>query len=88
VTLERLFVERGYWRATPTSTNVLACYHPDACLGGVTGATGYCHEGYEGPYCAICSDGYTAQLGSACSKCSGSAGGIVLAVALSVVALL
>lgn len=32
-------------------------------------------------------DGYTTQLGYTCSKCSGSAGGIVLAAVLGVAAL-
>ena len=49
VTLEMLEIEPGYWRATETSTDILACYNEDACLGGVTGAAGNCLEGYEGP---------------------------------------
>lgn len=48
-TLEMLLIESGYWRATPSSPYVLECYHAAACLGGVTGAAGYCLEGYEGP---------------------------------------
>ena len=48
-TLESLLIERGYWRATNTSTNILACYNSDACLGGLTGEQGYCSKGYEGP---------------------------------------
>ena len=48
-TLEALSIERGYWRATNSSENVLACYHPDACSGGMTGTPGYCLEGYKGP---------------------------------------
>lgn len=48
-TLEVLSIERGYWRATPSSDDVLACYNVDACLGGVTGTSGYCLVGYEGP---------------------------------------
>lgn len=49
VTLEMLEIEPGYWRATETSTDILACYNEDACLGGATGAAGNCLEGYEGP---------------------------------------
>ena len=49
VTLQTLSIERGYWRATASSTEVLACYNADACLGGVTGTPGYCLDGYEGP---------------------------------------
>eukprot|EP00903_Cladosiphon_okamuranus_P016020 g14792.t1 len=88
VTLDKLIIDRGYWRATESSTDILECYNTDACLGGVTGSAGYCLEGYEGPYCAICSEGYTAQIGLTCSKCSDSTGGIVLAAVVAVVALL
>ena len=42
----------------------------------------------SGTDCAICSKGYTAQIGLKCSKCSGSTGGIVLAAVLAVAALL
>ena len=47
-TIESLSIDPGYWRATATSENVLACYNLDACEGGVTGASNYCHKGYEG----------------------------------------
>eukprot|EP00752_Nemacystus_decipiens_P017698 g15868.t1 len=87
-TLEELLIERGYWRATNLSETVLACYNADACLGGKTGTSDYCRQGYEGPYCAICSEGYTAQFGFVCSKCSSSAAGVALAVVLAVVTLL
>ncbi|CAM9774589.1 unnamed protein product [Ectocarpus sp. 6 AP-2014] len=86
-TLETLSIQAGYWRATTSGTEVLACYHADACLGGVTGTSGYCLEGYEGPYCAVCSEGYSAQLGFTCRTCSDSAGGIALAAALAGVGL-
>ncbi|CBJ48858.1 polymorphic Outer membrane protein G/I family [Ectocarpus siliculosus] len=87
VTLEDLPVERGYWRASPSSEEVFACYNSDACLGGVTGRAGYCLKGYEGPYCAVCSDGYTTELAFACTRCSGGAGRIALAAVLAVVVL-
>lgn len=48
-TVEMLVIDHGYWRATPDSTEVLACYNTDACRGGVTGAHDYCNVGYEGP---------------------------------------
>ncbi|CAM9207691.1 unnamed protein product [Laminaria digitata] len=87
-TLRVLSIEPGYWRATSSSTQVNACYHADACLGGVTGTAGYCLEGYEGPYCSICSNGCTPALSFTCSKCSDSAGGIVLAGVLAVAVLI
>ena len=49
VTVESLSIQPGYWRATAFSEDVFECYHADACLGGVTGASNYCREGYEGP---------------------------------------
>lgn len=49
IVLETLVIESGYWRATPSSRDILACHNPDACLGGETGAADYCAEGYEGP---------------------------------------
>ncbi|CAM9150882.1 unnamed protein product, partial [Ectocarpus sp. 6 AP-2014] len=88
VTLDALVIEPGYWRATPSSENVLECYNTDACLGGVTGSESYCLEGYEGPYCAVCSGGYTARLGMVCSKCSDRTGSIALGVSVSVAGLL
>lgn len=56
VTLETLSIDPGYWRATSSSKEILACYNADACLGGVTGTAGYCLESYEGPCerCAGC----------------------------------
>eukprot|EP00752_Nemacystus_decipiens_P012585 g11145.t1 len=87
-TLEALSIQAGYWRATASGTNILACYNADACLGGITGSAGYCLEGYEGPYCSVCSDGYTAQLGFTCSKCSDSTGGVMVVVVLAVAAVL
>lgn len=53
VTLDAISIDRGFWRATESSTEILTCYHADACLGGVTAASDYCLKGYEGP-CACC----------------------------------
>ncbi|CAN0460501.1 unnamed protein product, partial [Ectocarpus sp. 12 AP-2014] len=86
VTLETLSIDPGYWRATPSSKEILPCYNADACLGGVTDAAGYCLESYEGPYCSICSDGYASNLGYTCSKCFSRSGGIVFAVGMAVLA--
>ncbi|CAM9262049.1 unnamed protein product, partial [Hapterophycus canaliculatus] len=86
-TLATLSISPGYWRATTSSEDILPCYHADACLGGVTGSAGYCLEGYQGPYCSVCSNGYTQELNFACSKCSGSTSGIVIVTILGAVAL-
>ncbi|CAN0186742.1 unnamed protein product, partial [Hapterophycus canaliculatus] len=48
-TLETLSIDKGFWRATPSSRDILPCHNPDACLGGQTGAADFCAAGYEGP---------------------------------------
>ena len=47
--LETLILDPGYWRATNTSRTILACFHKEACKGGLTGDPEYCLTGYEGP---------------------------------------
>ena len=48
-TLETLSVDKGYWRATNTSSDILACFNKAACLGGQTGSATFCDDGYMGP---------------------------------------
>lgn len=48
-TLETLVLDSGYWRATNSSWNILACFNEKACRGGVTGNPDYCLTGYQGP---------------------------------------
>lgn len=47
--LEALNIDEGYWRASPESVIILACYNADACSGGETGADSFCASGYQGP---------------------------------------
>ena len=49
LTLETLNVDGGYWRTTSNSVNILECYNPGACSGGVTGVDSFCASGYTGP---------------------------------------
>lgn len=50
VTLDTLLIDRGYWRATNTSLEVLACHNSEACHGNeVTGTPGCREDGYKGP---------------------------------------
>ncbi|CAN0089674.1 unnamed protein product [Ectocarpus fasciculatus] len=72
VTLETLHIDRGYWRATNESDNILACFNADACNGGQTGAHSFCASGYQGPYCAVCEIGYSPSLYHTCTRCSSS----------------
>ncbi|CAN0186921.1 unnamed protein product, partial [Scytosiphon promiscuus] len=72
LTLETLSIDGGYWRVLNNSDNIFACYNPDACRGGQTGAGSFCASGYEGPYCAVCEAGYSPSLGHSCTRCSSS----------------
>ena len=48
-TIEGLYIQEGYWRATKTSTNVYKCFNTKACAGGLTDTPTFCRVGYEGP---------------------------------------
>ncbi|CAB1105335.1 unnamed protein product [Ectocarpus sp. CCAP 1310/34] len=87
VSLETLSMSRGYWRASNSSLIILACYNPEACLGGQTGVDNSCDNGYQGPYCAVCESGYASSLAHTCTQCSSSRrNGFVVAAAIAVVA--
>ncbi|CAM9334760.1 unnamed protein product [Discosporangium mesarthrocarpum] len=62
----------GYWRANKATTVLRECLHEKACVGGsvVQDANGYCAEGYMGPYCAVCREGYAPGVGMGCHQCS------------------
>ncbi|CAM9957302.1 unnamed protein product, partial [Laminaria digitata] len=47
-TVATLVLERGYYRTSYQSHNVLECYLPEACVGGAD-TTKYCAAGYTGP---------------------------------------
>eukprot|EP00903_Cladosiphon_okamuranus_P017744 g16334.t1 len=88
VVLETLIVDGGYWRATPSSRDILACHNPGACLGGETEAAGYCADGYQGPYCAVCREGYAESLAYTCSSCSDRKARVMAMVVLPVTVVL
>lgn len=47
VTLAELKLERGFYRTSAESQNVLECYQENACIGGADPSR-YCEEGYKG----------------------------------------
>ena len=54
-----LVLEQGYWRRYEESDAVISCILGDiSCSGGSGVGDGLCHEGYTGPLCAACADGY------------------------------
>ncbi|CAN0412480.1 unnamed protein product, partial [Pylaiella littoralis] len=86
-TIETLKVDRGFWRATNSSRVILACYNENACVGGRAGPSSFCQLGYEGPYCSVCSEGYSMSLAFTCTKCVNSDGGVAIMVAVAILIL-
>ena len=78
--ISNLDIESGFWRATSTSKYVLECFNEDACNGGITGDENYCEDGYEGPYCSICSEGFSKSVGYTCNECSDSDNAVIVTV--------
>jgi predicted outer membrane repeat protein len=49
----------GYWRISQSSDVIFACPTGTAgCKGGEGSGDEICHEGYHGPLCSLCQDGY------------------------------
>ncbi|EGB03550.1 hypothetical protein AURANDRAFT_67927 [Aureococcus anophagefferens] len=71
-TVGTLEITRGYWRSGERSDRVEACFRRRSCVGG-----GACAEGYLGPLCNACSDGFHAvpwrtTVGALdCARCPG-----------------
>ena len=58
-TISSLGVPRGYWRASPYTSELHRCILSDACVGSTAGsvvsdAQMYCADGYTGPLCEWC----------------------------------
>lgn len=75
--VETLPLKATYWRATNYTNDIRKCLNPSACDGGDGGSgfaegAQYCAEGYTGPYCAVCANGYFSSPGRTCTKCNGS----------------
>ncbi|KAA0172614.1 hypothetical protein FNF27_05841 [Cafeteria roenbergensis] len=85
---------RGYYRPPRDaglpigpSTELHPCFNSEACTLNVTTREYGCAEGYSGPLCGVCSDGW-APFGQACGRCWGGASddAVVAALVLAVVA--
>ena len=62
----------GWWRSSDSAEVLFSCPIRESCVAGnVTGANA-CDEGYEGPVCALCAEGYR-HWGGKCSKCGSNA---------------
>ena len=69
------------------STELHACFNEEACTLNEANRTYGCAEGYSGPLCGVCSDGW-AQFGKACGRCWGGASDLGVVAALGFALLL
>lgn len=67
-----LRLERDFWRIDATSDSILECPVAGVCLGG-NNTDIQCSTGQEGPYCSVCSSGYTKGSDGVCYSCHSSA---------------
>ncbi|CAM9485036.1 unnamed protein product [Ectocarpus sp. 12 AP-2014] len=84
-TVATLDLREGYYRTSAESRVVVECYLTSACVGG-TDPENYCADGYEGPYCSVCADGYAPGTAYQCHECSGTSMGSAVGLAAAVVA--
>ena len=72
-TLETLFLEKNYWRATKTGREIFPCPIDNSCKGGSNfsnGGESYCSKGHQGVLCAVCdSEYFFDNEQNTCSKC-------------------
>ena len=63
-----IMLKEGYWRNSNKTDSIFECpFHKESCIGGSYVGDDLCGEGYEGPLCAVCEDGY--RFISATRKC-------------------
>ncbi|CAM9941933.1 unnamed protein product, partial [Ectocarpus sp. 12 AP-2014] len=80
-TLASLPVREGFWRSSGESLIIHQCVHHAACVGAtqIWSAQDYCGEGYQGPYCAVCTEGFGRGAGNTCYSCEGTKSRLLIA---------
>jgi hypothetical protein len=54
-----IVLQQRYWRRYAYSEAILPCLEDvDGCAGGNAAGDASCRQGYEGPLCSVCADGY------------------------------
>lgn len=71
-------LKKGHWRISAAASTISACILPrEGCQGGWETGDASCSEGYEGPLCAVCSDGYFLSTSSySCEACESNQSGV------------
>lgn len=69
---DMIILSQGYWRSDNFSTRILECpWHIESCRGGRNTGDASCGEGYHGPLCAVCDDGYHfVSTSRTCESCN------------------
>ncbi|CAM9194141.1 unnamed protein product [Ectocarpus fasciculatus] len=80
-TLASLPIREGYWRSSGDSLIIHQCVYHTACVGAtqISSAQDYCGEGYQGPYCAVCTEGFGRGAGNTCHSCEGTKSRLLIA---------
>eukprot|EP00617_Octactis_speculum_P011113 CAMPEP_0185792090 /NCGR_PEP_ID=MMETSP1174-20130828/158731_1 /TAXON_ID=35687 /ORGANISM="Dictyocha speculum, Strain CCMP1381" /LENGTH=788 /DNA_ID=CAMNT_0028487107 /DNA_START=446 /DNA_END=2812 /DNA_ORIENTATION=- len=60
-TLQNMQLKEDYWRSSQESSIVLRCPELRRCRGGYANDSSFCKAHFEGPYCAVCKEGYWKQ---------------------------
>jgi len=80
-------VQEGYWRQSESDLFVVECPAGNiGCAGGAGAGDAVCKEGYEGPVCNVCAEGY-GRIGSVCVKCQKTGLNIFVLIVLIILAL-
>ena len=88
-TLANLPIKPGGYRFDETTEIVRNCLMGErACPGGNGTSDALCARGYEGPLCAVCSEGFILGRGNKCIECASSSAIASISVPLTVLAVL
>lgn len=81
----QITMREGYWRSSNSSFVIIECPGGGgSCKGGASGDS-ICRDGYEGPMCNVCADGY-GRIGLTCVKCNGTGLDVFVMIILLIVA--
>mmetsp|Transcript_57436 Transcript_57436/g.113194 ORF Transcript_57436/g.113194 Transcript_57436/m.113194 type:complete len:737 (-) Transcript_57436:21-2231(-) len=88
-TQELLRIDKDVWRISAMAVILHSCPFPGACTGGTVFVEGYCDIGFEGPLCAVCSEGFYFNSDvQGCDECGDGVGPTNLGSGTSVVLIL
>ena len=71
-------LKKGHWRISAAASTISTCILPsEGCQGGWETGDASCADGYKGPLCAVCADGYFLSTSSySCEACDSNQSGV------------